>query len=83
MRCLLLVLGLLAIPAVAQTPFGDQKLFYGYSHTEITIRDYIAIQAMTGLLAKRPWCNNMAKLTYQIADAMLEARESNKEIEIK
>lgn len=42
-----------------------------------TLRDYIAIAAMQGLLAHEGmiWCEEMTAFTWKIADAMLLARE--------
>lgn len=51
----------------------------GYLHFGLEARDYIAIQAMTGLLAN-PECTSasnerVAELSYKIADVMLKQSE--------
>jgi len=84
MKTILLIMGLLTIPAVAQTPFGQQRMLssplMGGNDTRanITVRDYIAIQAMTGLLSgARGWQyrpDEVAAKAYAIADGMLIGR---------
>lgn len=58
----------------------------GYLHFGITVRDYIAIQAMTGLLAgisasrgpaPMPSCEAIATDCYKMADAMIERSETH------
>lgn len=56
----------------------------GYLHFGITVRDYIAIQAMTGLLAgiavackdsPMPHYESIAEDCYKMADAMIKQSE--------
>ena len=46
----------------------------------MTLRDYFAAKAMTGIcsdgLQDSSYCNYAAKRAYEMADAMIEARES-------
>jgi hypothetical protein len=47
----------------------------------MTLRDYFAAKAMQGLLASLPsdttlYDSNVAKWSYEMADAMLKAREA-------
>ena len=46
---------------------------------EITLRDYFAAQAMQGMVVEgeEPRCNYIAKIAYEMADAMLEARKND------
>ena len=71
-----------AAPPSDYTEFGFRTLFpvtnanvqYG-----ITMRDYIAIQAMNGLVTKygQSWGKqSMANLAYEMADAMMVARDA-------
>jgi len=50
-------------------------------HEGMTLRDYFAAKAMQGLLASLPsdttlYDSNVAKWSYEMADAMLEARQA-------
>ena len=51
----------------------------GWLHFGLTTRDYIAIQAMTGLLANPNHAltseENIAKIAYKMADAMIKQSE--------
>jgi hypothetical protein len=44
----------------------------------MTLRDYFAAKAMQGLLAEDYWSDHddVSKIAYKIADAMIEAREA-------
>lgn len=42
---------------------------------QISLRDYLAGQAMAGLLARDHPFNNLAEDAYRLADQMLEAKE--------
>lgn len=46
---------------------------------EMTLRDYFAAKAMQGMLAAGEYCPtpDLARYAYQVADAMLQAREAN------
>lgn len=70
-----------AFPTIAPDGFGQ------YGSVGMTLRDYAAIEAMHGLLASgshvigyrydecdNPSEHDIAKKSYQMADAMLEAR---------
>jgi hypothetical protein len=51
---------------------------------DLDLRDYFAGQALQGQLARTPWrelvgLQDVAKLCYQWADAMMEARNGNNE----
>ncbi len=53
-------------------------------HTGMDLRDYFAAKALQGQLARTPWkelvgLQDVAKLCYQWADAMMEARNGNNE----
>lgn len=72
-----------AFPSVLPTPLGDFKL------TGMTLRDYFAGQALTGMLAYSILSPNgnyhvncppdgVAHDAYLLADAMLKAREERK-----
>ena len=50
-------------------------------HQGMTLRDYFAAKAMQGLLASLPsdttlYDSNVAKWSYEMADAMLKSREA-------
>jgi len=52
-----------------------------YEHEGMTLRDYFAAKAMQGLLASLPsdttlYDSNVAKWSYEMADAMLKAKEA-------
>ena len=46
---------------------------------KITLRDYFAAKAMQGMMVdvEEPLCNYIAKIAYEMADAMLEARKND------
>lgn len=46
---------------------------------KITLRDYFAAKAMQGMMVdvEEPRCNYIAKIAYEMADAMLEARKND------
>ena len=49
-----------------------------YQHTKgMTLRDYMAAKAMQGMMhdVDQPHCDYIAQKAYQMADAMLKARE--------
>ena len=52
---------------------------HGYKLTGMTLRDYFAAKAMTGLLTAElvgEYSNeHVAEISYRIADAMMKARE--------
>ena len=43
-------------------------------YTGMTLRDYFAAQALTGLITGAVFDERIARLAYQMADAMLAAR---------
>jgi len=45
----------------------------------MTLRDYMAAKAMQGMMhdVDQPHCDYIAQKAYQMADAMLKAREAN------
>ena len=50
----------------------------GYCTPGMSLRDYFAAQALTGLIAQCNMPNEVyAKMSYSIADAILAARESS------
>lgn len=57
----------------------DEKAFpnpHLTNETGMTLRDYFAAKAMQGMYARVNWsCDGIAKIAYQQADAMLEARQ--------
>ena len=61
-------------------PTRDDNYDSKYSGPGMTLRDYFAAKAMQGRLANPDWlCSDdrTAKEAYQIADAMLRAREAS------
>ena len=46
---------------------------------KITLRDYFAAKAMQGMIVnvEEPRCDYIAKIAYEMADAMLEARKND------
>ena len=46
----------------------------GYYEHGMTLRDYFAAQALTGLITGAVFDERIARLAYQMADAMLAAR---------
>ena len=58
-------------PAFPKTPFIE----IGTPQNGMTLRDYFAAKAMQALVEKS-YFDTTARLAYQIADAMLKARES-------
>jgi hypothetical protein len=66
---------------MSDTAFPTTTHNYGdgiYASTGMTLRDYFAAKAMQGLLADPSndmYIEDIAKLAYEYADAMLKARE--------
>ena len=50
---------------------------YEIEHNGMTLRDYFAAKALQGLMhdVDQPHCDYIAQKSYQMADAMLAARE--------
>lgn len=50
----------------------------GLGKKGMTLRDYMAAKAMQGMMVDvaQPECNYIAQTAYEIADAMLKAREA-------
>ena len=45
--------------------------------TGMTMRDYFAAKAMQGMYARVNWqCDDVARRAYEMADAMMEARDA-------
>lgn len=75
-------------PSVYPDPMrGAEQSFHnqdpGANETGMTLRDYFAAKAMLGRLTSNPnsyggyaTLEDLADVSYEIADAMLEARES-------
>jgi len=66
------------IPAFPLHNHGTQTL--GMHFTGMTLRDYFAAKAMQAMIKYGPWSDyvdmeQIAKLAYQQADAMMKARE--------
>lgn len=63
------------IPAFPSEAYGNAP-----PHTGMSLRDYFAAKAMTGLLTAEivgEYSNeHVAEISYRIADAMLKAREA-------
>jgi hypothetical protein len=49
-----------------------------YGDYGMTLRDYFAAKAMQGLIAgcERPFVEHIAKMSYDMADAMIKARSA-------
>jgi hypothetical protein len=67
-------------PAFPLHNHGAQTL--GMHLTGMSLRDYFAAKAMQGLFSHKPWNivyrpEDWAKESYQMADAMLKARNEN------
>ncbi len=68
-------------PAFPETDYYDEKPI-GLT-PGMTLRDYFAAQALTGLLAcyaktqtqQFPYSSDISERAYEVADAMLEARD--------
>lgn len=62
-------------PAFPLHNHGAQTL--GLHVTGMTLRDYMAAKAMQGMMhdVDQPHCDYIAQKAYQMADAMLKARE--------
>lgn len=60
-------------PAFPNVDFSVNKI---NGASGMTLRDYFAAKAMNGILAREPkgLFSNWAKVSYEIADAMLKAR---------
>lgn len=66
-------------PAFPVTPDNDVRM-NGSGGTGMTLRDYFAAKVMQGFVTSAPWDEafdhlDSAKAAYEIADAMLAARE--------
>lgn len=83
------ILGIALSVAQAAGDIGDQPLIRhhlggsGNLASAITVRDYFATQALTGLLAGRhgytnteTYLDEYAPIAYKLADAMLRARKA-------
>ena len=66
-----------AFPAQGYSTFGGQGLNMVYAEG-MTLRDYFAAKAMQGMMhdVDQPHCDYIAQKSYQMADAMLKAREA-------
>jgi len=66
-----------AFPAQGYSTFGGQGLNMVYAEG-MTLRDYFAAKAIQAILTSPSWMENkpstLAKMSYEIADAMLKAR---------
>jgi len=51
---------------------------WGEPFQGMTLRDYFAAKAMQGMMVDvyEPYCDYIAKTAYEMADAMLKAREA-------
>ena len=72
----------LAFPSSNDVTFGDWR---SHGHSGMTLRDYFAAKAMQGLmhnyhpcdfLEHNGWLEDISMASYQLADAMLKAREA-------
>jgi hypothetical protein len=63
--------------AFPQTDFLEDGSTTGYGEPGMTLRDYFAAKAMQGFMVgvEMPRFDNIAKVAYEMADAMLEARK--------
>ena len=63
-------------PAFPLHNHGAQTL--GLHVTGMTLRDYFAAKAMQGMMVdvEQPRCNYIARAAYEMADAMMKAREA-------
>jgi hypothetical protein len=72
-----------AFPVIEERCYGEENEFRGVSHVEegMSLRDYFAGQALTGLCSSKSWDDGEEKVValwaYDLADAMLAAREEN------
>ena len=50
---------------------------YEIEHNGMTLRDYFAAKAMQGMMVdvEQPRCDYIADIAYEMADAMMKARE--------
>lgn len=52
------------------------SVVHSFERRGMMLRDYFAAQAMTGLIRYRSWTNeDLGQRAYEIADAMLKARQ--------
>ena len=59
------------------TNTGGPAFPFGAAFAGMTLRDYFAAKAMQSLLPNYGWNDEtLAKMSYEVADAMLKARES-------
>ena len=67
-----------AFPMASVTVLAEDMSHTSLTHPDMTLRDYFAAKAMQGMLAHPQsgnWSNDqIAKDSYEIADAMLKAR---------
>jgi hypothetical protein len=63
-------------PAFPLHNHGAQTL--GLHVTGMSLRDYFAAKAMQGMMVdvEQPRCNYIADIAYEMADAMMKAREA-------
>ena len=71
-----------AFPRPTSTDEHDHECMVDYGHEGMTLRDYFAASALTGMCAKRETLEEfyptpLAIDAYRLADAMLKAREEN------
>lgn len=70
-----------AFPVAGMTGLPNGEVVYG--ENGMTLRDYFAAKAMQGMLADLPktlygldWQTKVTESSYEIADAMLKARQA-------
>ncbi len=56
---------------------GGPAFPFGTAYAGMTLRDYFAAKAMQGYIVgtENPHVKNIARIAYEMADAMLKARE--------
>lgn len=66
-----------AFPTQQEHEFDTQMGYW--NHEGMTLRDYFAGQALSGIIAQYPTADSktVARYTYQIADAMIEASKND------
>ena len=66
------------ISAAYAKDYTDWHIKTGGFARDVTMRDYFAGLAMQGMMVdvEQPKCNYIAKTAYEMADAMLKAREA-------
>lgn len=64
-------------PAFPQAVMNDEgEIYYFHDWHGMSLRDYFAAKAMQGICARVNWSyKETARVSYEIADAMLEARK--------